>query len=225
MADAALQEMAKYLKQLQQHQNPTPFTSIFTGNHKDTLKWCHDVDMYLDTHILELDDQYAFRQIFKSLPSEIQSLYMIQIRTIVVDDNRNAQQVLDQKKAKMTPQALKAFIVKHYPPMQSRVDFIKRMKRIRVRRDQAPVIVWNRLVAMSTEVDSAIETINLSLPEGKKMAVISPNDKFEICCSIFIHNNNKAHFQNNGEINAATVATITKEDPQSANDFKRIFSP
>ena len=45
MADAALQEMAKYLKQLQQHQNPTPFTSKFTGNHKDTLK------MFLQTKL------------------------------------------------------------------------------------------------------------------------------------------------------------------------------
>jgi len=223
-ANNALQQVADYMKQLSQQQNPIPFTTKFTGNHRDTLKWCHDVDMYLDTHLLQLDDQYAFRQIFKTLPSEIQSFYMLQIRAIKVNDNRNAAQVLEEKKQKMTPQALKEFIVRHYPPMQSRVDFIKRMKRIRVRRDEDPVIVWNRLVAMSTEVDSAIETINLSLPEGKKMAVISANDKFEICCSIFIHNNNKAHFQNNGEINAATVATITKEDPQSANDFKTIFA-
>ena len=224
MAEAAIQQLGNYLKQLQQTQNPVPFTTKFTGNHRDTLKWCHDVDMYLDTHLLQLDDQYAFRQIFKSLPSEIQSLYMMQIRAIVVDDNRNAAQVKAEKKEKMTPQELKTFIVRHYPPMQSRVDFIKRMKRIRVRRDEDPVIVWNRLVAMSAEVDQAIATMNLSLPDGKKMAVISANDKFEICCSIFINNNNKAQHQNNGEINAATVATITKADPQSVNDFKTIFS-
>lgn len=41
---------------------------------------------------------------------------------------------------------------------------------------------------------------------------------------IFINNNNQPHLQNDGQINAATVQTITRADPQNTKDFKKIFN-
>ena len=176
--------------------------------------------MYMDTHLSSLDDQYAFRQVFQTLPDNIQSLYMQKIRAIQDEDE---DKVLKAKKALMTIKKLKVWIVAHYPPMQSRVDFIKRMKRIRMRRDEDPLIVWNRYIAMALEVDQAIVTINASLPDDKRMTKITSNDHFEICCSIFIHNNNRADLQNDGPINASTIKAITRADPQNHDDFKKIF--
>ena len=216
-ATIALNALTQHIKTLTRIQNPKPFTTKFTGDHAETLKWCHDVDMYLDTNLLE-DDYLTFRRIFPSLPSGVQTLYMQDIRAI---DGADAAK---RKNAKYTIAELKKWVVKEYPPIQSRVDFIKRMKRIRVRRDEDPVIVWNKLRAMMEEVDTAIETINASVPPAKKMPTLADIDRWEICCSIFITNDNQQHFQNNGKINAATVKYVISQDPQTLDDFKTIFT-
>ena len=43
--------------------------------------------------------------------------------------------------------------------------------------------------------------------QKKKMAAISDQNKFEICCSVFLNNNNQSKFQNNGTINAQLSRT------------------
>ena len=212
----ALSVVSQHFQKLAQLQNPVPFTTKFTGDHADTLNWCHAVTNYMDINLLE-DDKMAFRLIFPSLPAAVRSLYMSEYRAIAGDDVEN------KRKERFTVEFLQTWIIQRYPPMQSRVDFIKQLKRIRMRKDEDPKIVWNKMKAKMAEVDAAIVTINKSLDADKKLAAITDHNKWEICCSIFINNNNQAKLGNNGVINHETVKQICGQNPQNFNDFATIF--
>ena len=216
----ALETVAKHFQQLAQLQNPVPFEVKFTGNHADTLYWVKAVTNYMDINLLE-DNKMSFRCIFPSLPAGVRSLYMTEVRAVVAGDGED----VEVKKAeRFTVKYLKTWIIKKYPPMQSRVDFIKHLKRIRMRKDEDPIIVWNKLKSELAEVSSYIDTINESLHDDKKMAALTNHNKWEICCSIFINNNNQSRLGNDGIINQETVRRIFKANPQKYDDFTNIFA-
>jgi hypothetical protein len=179
--------------------------------------------MYLaGNDIVETEnDTEPFRQVFQSLPIDAQTLYLMEINNIAHHDEDTL------KKARLKRRkvaALKTWVVSQYPPIQSRVDFIKKLKRIRMRRDEDPVIVWNKLRAMMAQVIKAINTINSATwAANRKMPKLSENDKYEICCSIFITNNYTTRNQNDGSINKVTTRYIESQDPQKYDDFAELM--
>ena len=215
----AVNTVSQHLQTLAQLQNQVPFTTKFTGNHADTLSWCEAVTNYMDVNLLT-DDKIAFRNIFPSLPNGVRSLYMAEYRTI----DPNAENAAALRTERFTVEYLKTWVIGKYPPMQSRVDFIKQLKRIRVRKNEDPIIVWNKLIAKVAEVDNAIATINKSLAADNQMLPLTDHNKWEICCSIFINNNNSPKLGNDGVINAETKKTISKANPQSCGDFTQMFA-
>ena len=220
----ALQALTQHIQSLTDHQGPAiKFTHKFTGDHAETLNWCHAVDMYKTVNVIEEknEDTGPFKQIFSSLPEVAKTLYMMKMDAIHA---ATPKAVLKRKLEMMKIAELKQWVVQQYPPVQSRVDFIKRLKRVRMRRNEDPVIVYNKLLAMISKVGAAIKTINAGRPMTHHMAALSANDLFDICCSVFIINNNKHDRQNDGQINAATVAYIVKSDPQKFEDFTNILT-
>ena len=121
----AVNAFTQHVKTLTRMQNPISFTTNFTDAQAATFKWCHAFDMCLDTKLLE-DDELAFRRMFPSLPTRVQTLCTQKITASAVAN------AAKRKATKHAGEGLKRWVAKECQPTQSTMDFPKRLKRIQV---------------------------------------------------------------------------------------------
>ena len=67
----ALPSIAQYMNAMTRHQkekHAPEFTKKFTGDHKQTLDWCHSMDMYMSSNDIEetAGDTYALYQMIST---------------------------------------------------------------------------------------------------------------------------------------------------------------
>ena len=105
-------------------------------------------------------------------------------------------------------------------------EWIIRLKQIKMRRNEDPLLVWQKFLTILDKVDGAINYLNSDLDEDspKRLPNISDDLKHEILSGIFIRNNNQMRCSNVGTINKRTRKYIASKDPTAWKDWKLIFT-
>ena len=201
-------EFRALLKQLLETENKVEFKRKFTANRRDTLPYIFEIDTFLRIQNIK-DESIAFRKIITSLDAGHRDLFM--------SDHANEDE--------LTIGQLKDWILERYPPPPMRHEWIIRLKQIRMRKNEDPLIVWQKFLTILEKVDAAINYLNSDLDAAspKRIPNISDDLKHEILCGIFIRNNNEMRCNNVGNINKMTRKYVASKDPTTWNEWKAVF--
>ena len=196
------------LTRLLETNNDSVFTRKFTANRRDTLPYIFAMESFLRIQNIT-DTTIAFRKVIKSLDEGHRDLFM--------SDH--------VREDKLTVNMLKIWLLDRYPPPPMRHEWIIRLKQIRMRKNEDPLLVYQKFNTILEKVDRAIAYLNLDLDEdsSKRIPIISDELKHEILSGIFIRNNNQIRCNNEGTINKRTREYIAKVDPTCFKDWKPIF--
>ena len=196
------------LTRLLETNNDSEFTRKFTANRRDTLPYIFAIDSFIRLQNIT-DDTIAFRKIIKSLDDGHRNLFM-------------SDHVEEEK---LTINMLKIWLLERYPPPPMKHEWIIRLKQIRMRKNEDPLLVYQKFLTILDKVNRAINYLNSDLDENssKRIPKISDELKHEILSGIFIRNNNEMRCNNRGTINKETRKYIAKKDPTCYKDWKPIF--
>lgn len=196
------------LTRLLETNNKAEFTHKFTADRRKILPYIFAMDTFI--RIQNITDQtIAFRRIIKSLDNGHRDLFM----SDHIDEDQ------------LTVDMLKTWLLNKYPPPPMKHEWIIKLKQIRMRKNEDPLLVYQKFLAILGKVDQAITYLNADLDEesSKRIPKISDELKHEILLGIFIRNNNEARCNNMGQINRETRKFVARKDPSAYKDWKPIF--
>ena len=102
-------------------------------------------------------------------------------------------------------------------------EFLFRLKSIKMRKNEDPKLVFDKFRSILHRIDEAIEYINENRPTGK-VADVTKEQAVDALSAIFIRNNNKPKFNNDGKINKTLVSYIGKKNPKTYEEWKAMFA-
>ena len=186
------------LQQMMEMQNQVVFTHKFTGSHRETLPYIFAMRRFFNINLFT-NEMIKFRKVFNTLPVHFQNQFMTQ--------HQNARQ--------WTINNFETWMLRTYPPPQSKHDFLVKLKSIRLRRNEDPNIVYNAYQAKLDIVNQAITLLNESITDREeKLDVISNEQQMDILTGIFVRNNNEARYKNQGAINRLVVGYVGRKNPR-----------
>ena len=158
-------EFKALLTQLLETENKVEFKRKFTADRRDTLPYVFAIDTFLRIQNIK-DEHIAFRKIINSLDAGHRDLFM--------SDHVNED--------KLTIDMLKEWVLERYPPPPMKHEWIIRLKQIKMRRNEDPLLVWQKFLTILDKVDGAINYLNSDLDEDspKRLPNISDDLKHEI---------------------------------------------
>ena len=197
----------KIMDRMIQSNNKAEFKKKFSGNYRDTLPYIFAMDKFLKVQDIR-DDTIKFRKIFNSIDEGYQDLYI-------------GEQPED---AKLTIESLQKWLLTTFPPPPMKHEWVIKLKRIRMRKNEDPLLVYGRYKALLKKINKAIDYINVGIPAiPDQVKKITGDQKCEILTGIFIRNNDKAELDNDGKINHKVKKLIASKDPRKIMDWVQIF--
>ena len=198
-------EVYNIFRRLLETNNPAKFEAKFTGNHRDVLPFIFEIDKFVKVNGLS-DVGIRFRRVFNTLDLHYQNLFM-------EDQARDAE---------LTIELLKAWLIKKYPPPPMKHEFLFKLKSIKMRKNEDPKLVFDKFRSILHRIDAAINYINENREQGQ-VAAVTKEQAVDALSAIFIRNNNKSKFGNDGQINKKLVQYIGRKNPKTYEDWKTMF--
>jgi len=199
-------DILNVFRRLLETNNKAEFTAKFSGNHRDVIPFIFEIDKFLKVNGLS-DPGIRFRRIFNTLDLHYQNLFM--------EDQQND--------AALTVELLKRWLIKKFPPPPMKHEFLFKLKSIKMRKNEDPKLVFDKFKSILHRIDKAIEYINQNRDQGK-VADVSKEQAVDALSAIFIRNNNKSKFGNDGKINKTMVQYIGRKNPKTYDDWNSMFN-
>lgn len=127
-----------------------------------------------------------------------------------------------QRNAVLTVELLKSWLIKKFPPPPMKHEFLFKLKSIKMRKNEDPKLVFDKFKSILHRIDKAIEYINENRDQGP-IADVSREQAVDALAAIFIRNNNKPKFGNDGKINKTMVQYIGRKNPKTYEDWNALF--
>ena len=124
--------------------NPIKFKYPFTGSNYKTLTWIFAAEKYLRVNDFK-SPRIQFQRIFASMHENYQNRYLIDTKL---------------KKYNLTFDALKAWVLKEYPPPKTKYEFKLTLKGMTMYKNEDPNIAYSRFKYKLAQIERAIEIIN-----------------------------------------------------------------
>ena len=210
---------------LLENNNPIKFKHPFTGSNYETLTWIFAAEKYLRVNDFK-SPRIQFQRIFASMHENYQNRYLIDTKL---------------KENNLTFDALKAWVLKEYPPPKTKYEFKLTLKGMTMYKNEDPNIAYSRFKYKLAQIERAIEIINEGLKaqaddlypgdedkmkehfQSIKMLPISFEDQHEALVRMFVIRNNKSEWNNDGIINDLVHKRILKRDPRTMGDWNKAF--
>ena len=191
------------------------FTSHFNGNTRDTIRFIFAIQRF-ETVSRFMDPDSLFHAVYNNIGDTIKSRFAadkattISMQQAALPDNPSAEQ--KQKAAMYSATSMQKFFMTHYRPSITRGKIYGQLIQIRMRYNENPREVLDRVV---TAIGNAQRTIGL-YNEGAavKMQKILVADKTHILTTVFCSRNNSEREKNNGGINALVQKVVRDKELQ-----------
>ena len=213
--------------QLLENSNPAQFEYKFPGKHQETLPWIFAAEKFIRVNSFTTE-KIKFQRIFSSLNDHYQNRYLM--------DTMNEDNIT-------TFDSLKSWVLKEYPPPKTKIEFKSSLSSMLMRRNEDPSLAYSRYKYKLSLINKAIDTINKGIWDETcelfpndddeedaeahyyqtMISQISDEDKHEALINMFVIKNNKAKWNNDGNINALVYKYIIKKDPNTMDNWDLCF--
>ena len=192
------------------------FTSHFNGNTKNTIRFIFAIQRY-DTISRFMDPDSLFHAVYNNIADHIKPRFAGNKATVVTRQKAaltaESSDTDKEKAAIYTLNSMQKFFMKHYRPSITHGNVFRELKSIRMRYNENPRTVLDRVV---TAISNARHTIGLynnagvGIPLGK----ITHDDRTHILTTVFCTKNNSKYEKNDGGVNALVQKTVRQKELQ-----------
>lgn len=195
------------LANLLERDNKTPFTAKFNGEPRKTLEFISQINRYLLVNGFT-SPIVKFRRIFNTLSEAMRRSFLNEYT----------------KAEEMTVEFLTAWLLVQYPPSFNKHHFIMNLKAMTIRRNENPKNVWNRVIIKQKQMNEAIALLNVGVNAKKeRIRQLTEEQVIDALTGIFIRKNNRADYDNDGNINRMTINYLAKKNPKTLKDWREAF--
>ena len=198
--------------------NIAEFKSKFNGENKDVIRFIFDIKRY--DQITDFQNPNTlFSNIYNTLPPWIQQKFAQDKQSILyaqahaLPQDADAQQQLDA--TVYSVESMQKFFIRNWRPTCKRSNIFRILYSIRMRRNENPRAVVDRI---STAVGYATDTIRLiNETGGEQMQEISDDDITTLLAHVFCNTNNSPTYNNQGGINELMQKLVRSKKPLYAS--------
>ena len=198
--------------------NIADFKSKFNGENKDVIRFVFDIQRYESITNFQ-DPNTLFSNVYNALPPWIQQKFAqdkqttIQTQRDALSDPPTAEQAAAAEK--YTVDSMQQFFIRNWHPTVKRGNIFRILYTIRMRWNENPRTVVDRV---STAVQYAAKTIELiNGVGGEEMQAIGDDDITTLLANVFCVTNNTAHNNNQGGLNYLMQKLVRDKKPQYAS--------
>ena len=198
------------------------FTSYFNGNAKNTIRFIFAIERF-EIVSRFLDPDSLFIAIYNNVSDTIKPRFAQDKVTTITRQRAaladNASITQKEKAAMYSVESMQQFFMKHFRPSITRGNIFRHLLSIRMRYNENPREVLDRVVMAISNAKKTIKLYN-SAGIGIALDKIRPADINHILTTVFCTKNNSTHEKNNGGINALVQQTIRKQQLVYINTTK-----
>ena len=204
--------------------NSAKFTSKFNGDNRDTIRFIFAIQRYEDIANFQ-NPQSLFINIYNALPPHIQ-VEFAEDKNAVIDQQRDAldnnSTAEDRRQATIyTSASMQNFFMRDYRPTITRGNLFRQLHKIRMRKNENPRLVIDRMVQAIKYAKRTIELMNDTDTTGEEIQKIHHADITELFTRLFCSTLDGEEL---GEINKLMRKQFRIHKPKYAN-ARKAYTP
>ena len=195
------------------------FKSYFNGDTKDTIRFIFAIERY-NTISRFQNPNSLFNQIYNNLSDPIKTrfaadkLKVIREQRAMLSEDSTTEQIAQAEIYSVN--SMQTFFMTHYRPSITRGKIFRNLLSIRMRYNENPIEVLDRVVQAIRNARKTIELYNAA-NIGIAMPKILMADRTHILTNVFCTKNNCQHEKNQGGINKLVQKAVREKELQYEN--------